>query len=58
MSLTGVQERVLQQVQAMVSVALQLGPHHPGDPMILELISAGTRCHVEFMENTSKRITK
>ena len=36
-SLSGVQERVLQPGQAMVSVALRSGPHHPEVPMILEV---------------------
>lgn len=31
------QEKVLQQVQAAVQAALPLGPHDPGDPLVLEV---------------------
>ena len=37
MSLSGIQESVLQQEQAMVSVALRSEPHHPEVPMIPEV---------------------
>lgn len=36
------QEKVLQQVQAAVQAALRLGPHDPGDPLVLEVaVTAG-----------------